>query len=60
MDNAKKEDGSCQMAYTKNRGTLLCNAITLWNVERCKEPSMQCLQDCVKAFNSVRQDTVVN
>jgi hypothetical protein len=60
IDSAKVSDGTKQMAYTPGIGTVLCNAITLWNVERTNEPTIQCLQDCVKAFNSVRQDTVIN
>ena len=60
IDNMKGDDGALQMAYTPARGTTLCNAITLWKVEINTEPSMQCLQDMVKAFNSVRIDTVVN
>ena len=60
IDQIKTEDGTMQMAYTPARGTTLCNAITLWKVECCKEPTIQNQADMVKAFNSVRVDSTVN
>ena len=33
IDEAKKKDNTDQMAYTKDRGTVLCNAITLQKIE---------------------------
>ena len=59
FDDLKVEDGTFQMAYTKNRGTGCCNLITLQEVEMSDEPSLQTLQDLVKAFNSTKHETII-
>ena len=59
FDDLKVEDGTIQMAYTKNRGTACCNLITLQEVEMCQEPTIQTLQDLVKAFNSTKHETII-
>ena len=59
FDAVKKEDGTMQMAYTKNRGTVSCNAITLQEIELCCEPTLQNQQDLKKAFNRTDRKTVV-
>lgn len=59
FDDLKVEDGTFQMAYTKNRGTGCCNLITLQEVEMNNEPTLQTLQDLVKAFNSTKHETII-
>ena len=59
FDNIKKEDGTIQCAYTANRGTLLCNLITLQEIELCNEPTIQCQLDLQKAFNRCDRKTMV-
>ena len=59
FDKLKVEDGTFQMAYTKDRGTASCNLITLQEVEMSKEPTIQTLQDLVKAFNSTKHETII-
>ena len=59
FDDMKSEDGTYQMAYTKDRGTACCNLITLQEVEMCNEPTVQTLQDIVKAFNSTKHETII-
>ena len=60
FDEVKKEDGTMQIAYTANRGTVSCNLITLEHVELCEEPSLQNQQDLKKAFYRCDRETVVN
>jgi len=59
FDEIKKEDGTFQCAYTANRGTLLCNLITLQEIELCDEPTIQCQLDLQKAFNRCDRKTMV-
>ena len=59
FDELKTEDGTFQMAYTKNRGTTSCNVITLQEVEMSDEPCLQTQQDLVKAFNSTKHETII-
>jgi len=59
FDSIKKEDGTYQCAYTANRGTLLCNLITLQEIELCDEPTIQCQLDLQKAFNRCDRKTMV-
>ena len=60
FDDVKKEDGTMQMAYTKDRGTVSCNAVTLQHVELCEEPTIQNQQDLKKEFYRFDRETVEN
>ena len=55
----KTEDGTMQTAYTKKRGTISCNAITLQCVETANEPVVQTQQDGIKAFNTIKRSITV-
>ena len=59
FDELKVEDGTIQMAYTKDRGTTACNGITLQEVELSDEPCVQTQQDLKKAFNSTKHETII-
>ena len=59
FDKLKTEDGTHQMAYTKNRGCTSCNALTLQFVEMCNEPSLHSQQDLEKAFNKAAREIIL-
>merc|ERR1712002_1227107 len=47
------------MAYTRNRGCVSCNVMTLQFIEMCEEPTLHSLQDLKKAFNRACRETIV-
>ena len=60
FDEIKIEDGTYQMAYTKDRGCVSCNVMTLQYIEMCNEPTLHSLQDLKKAFNRACRETIIN
>ena len=59
FEELKREDGTYQMAYTRNRGCVFCNVMTLQFVEMCEEPTLHSLQDLKKAFNRACRETII-